>query len=545
MMLAILVEAAIRSLVFATTIWLALKVLRITNPHIEMAAWQVVLVASVAMPFVGGLPTFAVLSRTLPSEGVRQLHEVLTADPPLLLAPSAGPLWPELQAPVVDWRSLCLAIYCLVAACLILRLVGGIILSRRLCGAAVPVREDWTAGFDVRTSAAIRAPASFASIILVPSDHSGWDAAQRRAVMAHEGWHVRHGDFYLLLLATINRAAFWFSPLAWWLNSRVRYLAEARSDAAAIQDIGNRVRYAEILVGFGAAGTSVPAGLAMAGTATVPWRVERILADAMLPPAMTWKIWALLMACMLPAAALAVGAAAQAPSQGEVKSTSPYDPLTVAARKDEQQNARQQVSIDANLLDNYTGFYQFDRFAVFTVKRLGDQLFVQLTGQQTFQVFPESAQKFFYKAAHAQISFPTDEQGRATELILHQDGLERPANRIDEAQVHAIEEELAKRIKDGVPIAGSEAALRHQINALLHGHMDSREMAEDLAALTRPQMPVVEQHLGLLGSLQSLSFAGVSARGWDIYACKFSNGTAACRILLAPDGKVAGLLFQW
>jgi hypothetical protein len=284
-------------------------------------------------------------------------------------------------------------------------------------------------------------------------------------------------------------------------------------------------------------------GLAMAGTATVPRRVERILAETILPRQMSWKIWLLLVAGMLLPAMIAVGAAAQAPS--EVTTTSPYEPATVATRKEEQQVPRESVPIDASVLDNYVGYYQFDQFAIFTVKRLGDQLFVQLTSQPTFQVFPESPKKFFYKIVHAQISFVTDPQGRATSLILHQNGLERPANRLDEAQAHAIEDSLAKRIKDGTPIPGSEAALRHQINALLHGHMDSREMTEDLAAVTRPQMPLIEQHLGLLGALQGLTFVGVSERGWDIYACKFTNGTSTCRILLAPDSKVAGLLFQW
>jgi len=243
-MLAIIVEAAVRSLVFAATIWLALKAFRVTNPHIEMAAWRLVLFGSLAMPFLGGLPSFPVPTGTLPSEGVRELHSMLSADPPLLLSPSAGPVWPELQAPAVDWRKLGLAIYLLVAAFLILRLLIGIILTARLCCSATPVRESWTLGHDVRASASIRAPASFATTILLPLDYPSWDGTQRDAVMAHESWHVRQGDFYVLLLTAMNRGVFWFSPLAWWLHGRIRYLAEARSDAAAMRQIDDRVRYA-------------------------------------------------------------------------------------------------------------------------------------------------------------------------------------------------------------------------------------------------------------------------------------------------------------
>ncbi len=40
--------------------------------------------------------------------------------------------------------------------------------------------------------------------------------AKRRAVLAHERAYVANRDFYLLLLAALNRSVFWFSPFAWW-----------------------------------------------------------------------------------------------------------------------------------------------------------------------------------------------------------------------------------------------------------------------------------------------------------------------------------------
>lgn len=316
-MLATIVEAALRTLLFAATIWVALKMLRVTNPHVEMAVWQAVLAISLVMPFIAGLPTFPVATGGLPAHEVRELHHLLATDPPLLLAPSAGPPWPELQPAKLDWRKVGSAIYLVVAASLLLRLVIGIVLTWKLCRAAVAVCADWTARHDVRASALLAAPVSFASTILLPPNYASWDAVQRDAVMAHEGWHVRHGDFYLLLLAAINRALFWFSPLAWWLNKRIGYLAEARSDAAAIAGIKDRVRYAEILVAFGGRVSPKMAGLAMAGTATVPRRVEHILAETILPRQMTWKIWLLLVAGLFLPAVIAVGAAAQAPSPGE------------------------------------------------------------------------------------------------------------------------------------------------------------------------------------------------------------------------------------
>lgn len=92
---------------------------------------------------------------------------------------------------------------------------------------------------------------------------------------------------------------------------------------------------------------------------------------------------------------------------------------------------RVEVPVDPKLLDGYVGRYQLAPAAVFTVTRQGDGLFVQLTGQPTFQVYPESAREYFYKVVDAQLSFQTDAQNRATALVLHQGGRDLRAPRIE------------------------------------------------------------------------------------------------------------------
>jgi hypothetical protein len=47
-MLAIIFEAAIRSSVLIVAIWIGLKALRVSNPHILMSTWRLVLFASLA-----------------------------------------------------------------------------------------------------------------------------------------------------------------------------------------------------------------------------------------------------------------------------------------------------------------------------------------------------------------------------------------------------------------------------------------------------------------------------------------------------------------
>ena len=223
----------------------------------------------------------------------------------------------------------------------------------------------------------------------------------------------------------------------------------------------------------------------------------------------------------------------------------PVDRATREQRRAQQQQPRQEVQIDPKILDDYVGFYQLSEFAVFTVTRTGDNLHVQLTGQPAFQVYPESSRKFFYKVVHAQVAFVTDPQGRATELVLHQNGLERPAQRIDQAKAMEAEASLARKVKEATPTPGSEAALRRQIEAFQQGRPAYGGMSEELAAVTVPQIPGIERQFAALGALQSLSFRGVGAQGWDVYEAKFENGISICRIFLAANGKVSGLLFQW
>jgi beta-lactamase regulating signal transducer with metallopeptidase domain len=242
-MLPVILEAAIRS-----TVLLALKALRVRNPHILMAAWQMVLVASLLMPFLVGFAPFTLAPPGLPvpdiaAPGLADLIVAVAVPTPALseMAPAEA---------AIDWLAVCTRLYLLVAAWLMVRLLAGCLLTWRLCRTAVPVAEDWADGRDVRAHPAVAVPSTFGSTILLPTSCVVWDAMQRRAVLAHEDAHVRGGDFYVLALASVNRAVFWFNPMAWWLQRRIADLAEARSDAAAIEDIEDRVRYAEILLDF-------------------------------------------------------------------------------------------------------------------------------------------------------------------------------------------------------------------------------------------------------------------------------------------------------
>ena len=93
--------------------------------------------------------------------------------------------------------------------------------------------------------------------------------------------------------------------------------------------------------------------------------------------------------------------------------------------------ARVEVKIDPALLDRYVGRYQLAPSAILTVTRDGGRGFVQLTGQPAFEIFAESEKKFFLKVVDAQLTFEIDAQNPAAAVVLHQNGLDRRAPRIE------------------------------------------------------------------------------------------------------------------
>lgn len=303
-------EAALRALAMALVIGLGLRLLRIHNPHVQLAVWRAVLIGAIALPLV--MP-FAVL-RILPAPAPVVTAPAFTMP---LTGPSVGeyvPLDVVSTAAPFDWHVLILPVYALVAAAMLLRLGLGLVLTWRLRHAAYPVRENWTADADVRVSEALHAPVTVGATILIPADYATWSDEQRRAVLTHERAHAVRGDFHFQVLAGIYRAIFWFSPLAWWLHDRLADLAEVASDAEAASALEQRTSYAAILLDFAAKPRR--AGLIAVGMArreTVRRRIERILAESALPTRIPRRAQAGIAAAIVP---LVLGAAvsfAQAP----------------------------------------------------------------------------------------------------------------------------------------------------------------------------------------------------------------------------------------
>lgn len=106
----------------------------------------------------------------------------------------------------------------------------------------------------------------------------------------------------------------------------------------------------------------------------------------------------------------------------------PELPLLAPAKTQTQHTA---VKIDSKLYDNYVGRYQLAPSAILTVSREDDHLFAQLTGQPRLEIFAEGEKNFFLKVVDAQLTFETGGQGKATAVVLHQNGVNQRAPRIE------------------------------------------------------------------------------------------------------------------
>jgi TonB family protein len=294
MTLELLVDSAIRALMLGAAAWMAMRALRVRNPHVEKLVGRSVLLAAL----------------TLPALLYWRLAPVLGIPLPWLLTIVSGATPGAAAAVATNSLSIVIAltsIYIGVAAILLAGLLFGLVRMARLCWAAQPLPNQ----SGVRVSDRIRGPATFGSIILLPAAAHSWSASQRDAVLAHERAHVRFRDCHWLWLAHLHAVIFWFSPWSWWLRRRLAALAEATSDDAVLASDHDPIAYAELLLEF--ARQPNPGRVAMSASGSkVSDRIERILSR--LPPSAPPRRIARVIAVMLliPATVLAAASATTA-----------------------------------------------------------------------------------------------------------------------------------------------------------------------------------------------------------------------------------------
>lgn len=120
---------------------------------------------------------------------------------------------------------------------------------RRNMGIAreVPLRYMTIPGHDGPAVAGILHP----SIYLPPSIADNWEARDIEPILLHELSHIRRHDIVINMLQAAAQVIYFFHPLVWLANSRIRALREEACDDISIGMLGNHSgRYAESILNF-------------------------------------------------------------------------------------------------------------------------------------------------------------------------------------------------------------------------------------------------------------------------------------------------------
>jgi hypothetical protein len=292
-----LAEWAIRSSILILSGALLLWVVRVKDSSIRSAAWTAMLCGSVAIPL---------LATVLPKIPLVAMHtaaqppEYREVDPDGVLAGLRQVSQHGMSPKGISWPRAAEIFYIVIAGTLLFRLGTGLLMSRRLRGSSrqTPMTSD---GIEVRESDRVAAPVTLGIVhpaIVLPIDWREWDRAKLEAVLAHERSHIRRHDPAVQLLSAIHRALGWYSPLSWFLHSRIVRVSEEASDDAALVATCDRASYAEILLDFMQRGMRGPNwhGVAMARYGSPDERIRRILDETSLSHGVTrWSVAAILL----------------------------------------------------------------------------------------------------------------------------------------------------------------------------------------------------------------------------------------------------------
>ncbi len=229
------------------------------------------------VPFDAETATVATEAREI---SWRQL--ALTVPEKTVVAPESDALAPATRAPApeqipapaparpskpVPWLELGLALWTVGALAVGVRLFVGWSRVRRIGREARPIHDrEWIEERDAaarrldlsREVAIVESPAvpvAMTSGLLRPLLMLGraarqWAVERRRVVLLHELAHVKRADWPALIVAEMALAAYWFHPLAWWLNRRVRRDAETACDDLVIATGTKPSVYAGHLLGI-------------------------------------------------------------------------------------------------------------------------------------------------------------------------------------------------------------------------------------------------------------------------------------------------------
>ncbi len=90
----------------------------------------------------------------------------------------------------------------------------------------------------------------FKPVIMMPAEAETWTEDQRSSALFHELSHVKRADFFVMLLARISLALFWFNPLSWVVFRMIKKEQEKACDELVLKTGIKPSTYAAHLLAF-------------------------------------------------------------------------------------------------------------------------------------------------------------------------------------------------------------------------------------------------------------------------------------------------------
>jgi beta-lactamase regulating signal transducer with metallopeptidase domain len=342
----LLLDAALRAVLLGTAGLIAAWGVRRWGAEAEHAIWRVVLAAMLSLPLLTFvLPPLRILPHavTVFAAPVRPALETelaagASASSPFSLVSATVASRPAFQ---LNGAIVGLVIYLVVAVLMLAQIALSVWRAKQLASSAAGIPKSLLSDMvypspDLRESAQADVPFTAGwrdSVIVLPRDWREWSDFKLRSVLAHELAHIRRMDWIASIAGAVNRAVFWFHPLAWWLERRLVASAEEACDATVVRSIGDPAEYAKVVLDFAAAASmrQMPGVRLMAHTSRVGRRVKIILAGTGIKPLLTGFGRKLMLVVALPL--VFVCASLHAPVQETVLTKSPssiYSGLSVS-----------------------------------------------------------------------------------------------------------------------------------------------------------------------------------------------------------------------
>ena len=104
--------------------------------------------------------------------------------------------------------------------------------------------------------------------------------------------------------------------------------------------------------------------------------------------------------------------------------------ILTGSKLSEPPQAHHEIVLDQAAKEALTGRYQLRPDSILAVTLEDGKLFGQATGQEKFPLIAESPNRLYLKAADAEITFTLGPGGRASSLVVHQNGRDVPAPRM-------------------------------------------------------------------------------------------------------------------